>query len=180
MGYAENMRAGTLPMQPLKRVGLAVIACAVIGGAASAQLAGPPIVNLPTDDFVWPWGQLRPIDNIEEPEFKVSGVERSFHCTATGVFKPGSHMRDVYEARQFEQALSGSIQFIQDTTGALNSLYASNDLQWALLECIIPETTEAETEAQERLDRAVERAQRDRERRREREAQERGQESESE
>lgn len=165
-------------MHPLKRIGLAGIACTVIGGAASAQLPIPPIVNLPTEDFVWPWGQLRPVDNIEEPEFKLTGVERSFRCTATGTFKPGSHMRDVYEARQFEQSLSGSIQFIQDTTAALNSLYASNDLQWALLECIIPETTESEAETQERLDRALERAERERERRREREEQERSRESE--
>ena len=165
-------------MHPLKRIGLAVVAGAAIAGPAWAQLSIPQVVTLPTEDFVWPWGQLRPIDSIEEPEFKVTGVERSFRCTATGTFKPGSHMRDVYEARQFQQTLSGSIQFIQDTTAALNSLYASNDLQWALLECIIPQATEEEAETQERLDRALERAQREQERRREREARERGRESE--
>jgi hypothetical protein len=138
----------------------------------------PPIVNLPTDDFVWPWGQLRPIDNIEEPEFEISGVERSFQCTATGSFKPGSHMRDVYEARQFEQSLMGSITFIQTTTATLNNLYLSNDLQWAVLECIIPESVESEDEAQERVDRAVERAERERERRREREEEQQAGESE--
>jgi hypothetical protein len=149
---------------------IALGACAVMAGSAWGQPNIPQIVQLPADDFVWPWGQMRPIDDLEQPEFSFSGVELSFRCTAKGSFKPGSHMRDEYNAREFEQALTGSIHFIQDTTAALNELYLSNDLQWALLECVIPETIEPEDAIQERVDRAVERAERERERRREREA----------
>jgi hypothetical protein len=157
-------------MRPLNRYSIALGACAVMAGSAWGQLSIPQIVQLPTDDFVWPWGQMRPIDDIEEPEFSFTGVELSFRCIAKGSYKPGSHMRDESNARAFEQALTGSIHFIQDTTAALNELYLSNELQWAILECRIPESIETEDEAQERLDRALERAERERERRREREA----------
>jgi hypothetical protein len=158
-------------MRPLSRLGIAA-ACAVVAGTAGAQQL-PVIVNLPTEDFVWNWGSMRPIDDFEMPEFTVSGVERSFQCTAKGAFKPGSHMRDVYAAREWQQALNGSIYFIQTATESLNNLYLNNDLQWAVLECIIPESTESEEDIQEDIDRALERAQRERERRREREAEER-------
>jgi hypothetical protein len=141
-----------------------------MAGVAWGQLNLPQIIQLPTDDFVWPWGQTRPIDDLDQPEFSFTGGELSFRCTAKGSFKPGSHMRDEYNSRAFEQSLTGSIHFIQDATTALNELYLNNDLQWALLECIIPETIEPADEAQERLDRALERAERERERRREREA----------
>ena len=167
-------------MRPVSRFGIVVCACAAFAGVASAQLQVPTIVNLPTSDFVWPWGTMRPIDDAEEPEFQVMGVERSFRCTAKGSFKPGSHMRDVYAARQFEQSLNGSIYFIQTTTAALNELDLSNDLQWALLECIIPDATDSEQEIQEDLDRALERALRERDKRRQREAEERAEAERSE
>lgn len=164
-------------MRPVSRFGLVAIAGVAFAAAAFGQLNIPPIVVLPTEDFVWTWGDLRPIDDLEEPEFEITGIERSFRCTAKGNFKPGSHLRDVYEARQFEQTLMGSITFIQTTTATLNSLYLSNDLQWAVLECIIPESVETEEDVQERVDRAVERAERERERRREREAEQQADES---
>jgi hypothetical protein len=147
-------------------------ACGMTAAVAWGQLNIPTIVQLPTDDFIWPWGDLRPIDDAQKPEFTMTGVELSFQCQAKGTFKPGSHMRDFYALRDFEQSLSGSIHFIQDVTARFNALYQSNDLQWALLECVIPETVEPEEEVQERVDRAVERAERERERRREREGSE--------
>jgi hypothetical protein len=165
-------------MRPVSRFGLVAIAGAALATAASGQLNIPPIVILPTEDFVWTWGDMRPIDDLEEPEFEITGIERAFRCTAKGNFKPGSHLRDVYEARQFEQSLMGSITFIQTTTATLNNLYLSNDLQWAVLECIIPESVESEEEAQERVDRAMERAERERQRRREREEEQQAGESE--
>jgi hypothetical protein len=158
-------------MRQLSRYGSAVGVSIVLSATAFSQLNIPNIVQLPTQDFVWPWGETRPIDDPEEPEFTLQGVERSFRCTAKGTFKPGSEMRDVYATREFEQSLTGSIYFIQAVTEAFNSLYLSNDLQWAILDCKIPQTTEPEEETQERLDRALERAERERERRREREAQ---------
>lgn len=159
-------------MRQLSLFGIVLASCAAFAGAARGQVQLPPIVNLPTDDFVWPWGETRPIDDLEQPEFTVSGVERSFHCTAKGNFKPGSHMRDTFEKREFEQALNGSIYFIQEATARLNDLYLSNDLQWALLECIIPDTSDSEEDLQEELDRALERAQRERDKRRQRAAEE--------
>ena len=141
----------------------------VLSQAAPAQLNLPQIVNLPTDDFVYTWGQTRSIDDSNRPDFNLRGVEASFHCTATGRFRPGSHMRDYYETREFEQALSGSIRFIQDVTSALNQLAVANELDWAVMNCVIPDVIESEDKVQERVDRAVERAERDRERRRERE-----------
>jgi hypothetical protein len=157
-------------MRPLSRFAAVFGVCAAIAGAASAQPSIPQIVTLPTEDFTWPWGETRPIDDVERPEFTVSGVERAFQCTAKGSFKPGSRMRDTYAMREFEQALNGSIYFIQEATATLNQLDLSNDLQWAIMECIIPESTESEQEIQEDIDRALERAQREREKRREREA----------
>jgi hypothetical protein len=156
-------------MRSVSRYGSAFGACIVVAGMASGQPNIPTMVQLPASDFIWPWGDMRPIDDVEQPEFSLSGVERSFRCTARGNFKPGSHMRDVYTARAFEQSLNGSINFIQEVTAALNELDLNNELQWALLECVIPDTTEPEDETEERLDRAVERAERERERRRERE-----------
>ena len=156
-------------MRRVSGYGSAVGVCIVLSVSAFGQNI-PTIVQLPTQNFVWPWGDMRPIDDPEEPEFTLSGVERSFVCTAKGSFKPGSEMRDEYAARQFEQSLTGSIYFIQAVTEAFNSLDLSNDLQWAILDCKIPESVESEDEVQERVDRAVERAERERERRREREA----------
>ena len=155
-------------MRPMSRFIAVFSVCSAMPVAAWGQLNIPTIVNLPTDDFIWPWGEMRPIDDAEDPEFTVSGVERSFRCTAKGSFKPGSHMRDTYAKRDFEQSLNGSIYFIQAATQRLNELDLSNDLQWALMECIIPDASDSEEAVQEELDRALERAQRERDKRRER------------
>lgn len=169
IGYPAGM---SLRNSVVCRLGLAALiaSCLALPRGVTAQLNLPQIVQLPTQDFVYSWGETRPIDDLDRPEFNLRGVEASFRCTATGNFKPGSHMRDYYNLRDFEQSLTGSIYFIQDVTYRLNQLYLSNDLQWAILNCIIPVTVEPEDAVQEKLDKAVEKAQRDRERRREREA----------
>ena len=160
-------------MRPMSRFVAMLGVTTAIAGAAWGQPNFPTIVNLPTDDFVWPWGNMRPIDDADDPDFTLSGVERSFRCTAKGAFKPGSHMTDTFAKREFEQSLNGSIYFIQEATARLNQLDASNDLQWALMECIIPDASDSEEDIQEELDRALERAQRERDKRRERAAEER-------
>ena len=170
IGLCCSHAQGNPPMPPVSRIAAVLGIGAAIAGAAYAQLNVPQIVNLPAEDFIWPWGDTRPVDDLERPEFTVSGVERNFQCTAKGSFKPGSRMRDVYATREFEQSLNGSLYFIQAVTEALNSLDLSNDLQWALLECVIPQSTESEADIQEDLDRALERAQRERDKRRQREA----------
>ena len=143
---------------------------ALASGQAPSQLALPQIVQLPQENFVWTWGSTRSVENRRRPDFEFAGVESSFHCNATGGFKPGSHMRDFSNLRDFEQSLNSTLYFIQDATNTFNTLYLSNDLQWATLDCVIPEGTESEEKAQERLDKALERAERDRDRRRAREA----------
>ena len=77
-------------------------------------------------------------------------------------------MRDFYNLRAFEQQLSTTLYFIQDSTYELNGYYSQNQLDWATLDCKIPDNVVSQDKQQERLDRAVERALRDRERRRER------------
>jgi len=133
---------------------------------ALAQLNIPTIIQLPTDPFVWNWGRSTRGDQRDWPEFSIEGTERQFFCTMTGSFRLGSRMRDFYETREFEQSLNSTLYFIQDATAALNYYYSTNDLQWATLDCQIPEGEENADKEQERVDRALERAERARERRR--------------
>ena len=148
----------------------AFIICALTASAGMAQLAIPQIVALPDEDFLWPWGEVPGIDDRNRPGFTVRGVERAFQCKLTGDFKPGSRMRDFYNQREFEQSLNANLYFIQEAVTRLNDLYLSNDLDWALLDCVIPESVAEEDELQEKIDRALERAERQRERRRARAA----------
>ena len=141
----------------------------ILSGAALAQLTVPQIVQLPRNDFVWNWGRSPGMDERIRPEFTVEGTEQQFFCSMTGAFRPASHMRDFENLREFETTLRNTLYFIQDSTEALNYYYRANELQWATLDCRIPETVLDEEKTQERVDRALERALRQRERRRERE-----------
>ena len=134
--------------------------------AALGQLSIPRIVQLPTEDFVYNWGQSTSFDERTRPDFNLRGTEAQFQCTLTGSFRPSSRMRDFYNLRDFEQSLTGTLYFIQEATYTLNDLYLANQLRWATLNCIIPESIESESKQQERLDKALERAERQRERRR--------------
>jgi hypothetical protein len=158
-------------MKAFKRLGTVLVACALAATGALAQLNVPRIVQLPTQDFVWNWGTAATRDRLTRPDFELKGIEDRFHCSLTGAFKPGSHRRDFYELRNFEQSLSSTLYFIEDATSALNDLYLSNDLQWAKLDCAIPDLPEDEEKQQERVDKALERAERERARRRAREDQ---------
>jgi hypothetical protein len=149
---------------------LCLLLGAIVSGTALAQLTVPRIVQLPRGDFVWNWGRSPGMDARIRPEFNVEGTEQQFYCTVTGAFRPGSRMREFTNLREFETSLRSSLYFIQDTTDVLNGYYRANELQWATLDCKVPERNEDEEKAQERVDRALERAQRQRERRREREA----------
>ena len=137
---------------------------------AAAQLGLPVFVQLPDSDFIWPWGQPNRAEDRLRPDFDLQGHEQNFFCTLTGSWRPGSHMSDFENMREFEQSLNSTLYFIQDATIAMNTYYRNIDLDWAILDCKIPEPTEAsEDKIQERLDKAVEKAERARERRRERE-----------
>jgi hypothetical protein len=158
------MRANSLTI-------VAALACAFAASGAVAQSGIPQIVLLPDDDFVFTWG--KPPGSLNErqrPDFTIRGVEQSFQCTLTGAFKVGSRMRDFYNIREFEQSLAGTLYFVQEATARLNQLDLSNDLDWALMNCVIPETFEEDDRLQERVDKALERAERQRDRRRARDA----------
>lgn len=156
-------------MKRLSLAGLVLVAGALASTGALAQLNLPRISQLPTEDFIYTWGDNISIDQRTRPDFNLHGVEASFRCTLNGAFRPGSHMSDYYNQRDFEMLLMQTIEFIHLGVATLNDLYLSRDLDWAIMECIIPQAEASEEETQERLDRAVERAERERERRRARE-----------
>lgn len=147
---------------------LGSLLAALVSARAAAQPNIPYIVQLPSQDFVWTWGTQKGTDALARPEFELHGHEQNFACTLTGSFRPGSHMSDFSNLRDFEQTLNNTLYFIQDATTALNEYYRSVDLDWAKLDCIIPQGEISEEKEQQRLEKAVERAERARERRRER------------
>ena len=134
---------------------------------AVAQIQIPTVVQLPPDDFVWNWGR-KPRGETTRAEFTIHGGEEKFICTLTGAFRISSRMRDFENQREFEFDLGGTLYFIQESTYTLNYYYRAGELQWATLDCMVPETDPTEEKVQERLDRALERAERARERRRRR------------
>lgn len=146
---------------------LASLLVALASMAASAQLPNPFYrVQLPDEDFVWPWGAPRSPENRQRPDFSVQGGEQGFYCTAEGAFRPASRMSDFENLRAFEMELTGSLYFVQNVTNLFNFYYRERELDWAVLDCAKPENEETDEEVQERLDRAIERAERARERRR--------------
>jgi hypothetical protein len=145
-----------------------IAAACILAPVASAQLGLPQIIQLPSEDFTYVWGENISIDDRERPDFKFNGTELPFDCALTGSFRPSSRMTDYYNMREFELALMQTLYFIQDATRILNDLYLDNQLDWAIMECVIPESSDTEDREQERVDKALERAERQRERRRER------------
>ena len=156
-------------MNRFKIPAAALIACMIAAPDARAQASLPTITQLPNHDFVYTWGSNSGVDARRRPDFTITGFEDIFRCTLTGRFKPASRMRDYYELRQFEQQLSETLYFITDSTETLNSLYLNNQVDWAVLDCIIPEGVESDDETQQKLQKAIEKAERQRERRRARE-----------
>ena len=151
---------------------LSALLITAVATGVCAQVSLPQFVRLPTEDFVWNWGRITSAAFEERrgrPDFSINGLESNFRCALTGAFRPSSRMRDIVNMREFEQTLTGTLYFIQDATETLNYYYRSNDLYWATLDCVIPETEITDDKAQERLDRALERAEKERERRRQRE-----------
>lgn len=146
----------------------ASLLAATIPATTLAQF-GNPFVQLPQSDFIWNWGNSS-IDERNRPDFEIVGYEQRFSCDLSGEFRPASRLGDFENVRDFEQYLRESLAFIQDATYLLNDLYRANQLDWAVLDCQIPEREVSEEKAQERMDRALERAIRQRERRRERDA----------
>jgi hypothetical protein len=149
-----------------------IVAACLLAPVAGAQFGLPTVVQLPTEDFIYSWGGNVSVDDRERPDFTINGAELPFECKLTGSFRPSSRMNDFSNMREFERVLLQSIYFIQDATQILNDLDRDNQLDWAILDCVIPEASDTEDREQERVDKALERAERQRERRREREERE--------
>jgi hypothetical protein len=146
-----------------------IVAACLLAPVAGAQLGLPTIVQLPTEDFIYSWGDNVSVDDRERPDFTIKGSELPFDCVLTGTFRPSSRMSEYYNMREFELALTLTLYFILDATQLLNDLYLDNHLEWAILDCVIPDSSDTAEREQERVDKALERAERQRERRRERE-----------
>jgi len=139
------------------KIAIAACVAALWHGEAAAQFYP---VTLPNGDFRWVWGepvvderQKRSLSDISS-----SGHEGGFACELNGALRPGSRI-DQIELRRLEMELSISLYFIQAATRLMNELDYQRDLDWAVLDCKLPEAREPDPEAQqERLDRLRERA----------------------
>lgn len=140
-------------------------AAALWHGNAAAQFFP---ANLPNGDFRWQWGE--PVDQRAPSlrDFSSSGSEGGFMCELTGALRVGSRIDDL-DLRRLESELSISLYFVQAATRVMNDLDYQRDLDWAVLDCKLPEEREPDAEAQqERLDKLRERALRRQAERRER------------
>jgi len=127
-------------------------------------------VNLPNGDFRWQWGRDIPDRPQALRDFSASGHEAGFNCELTGALRPSAQI-DQLAIRRLESELGISLYFIQAATRVMNELDFQNDLDWAVLDCKMPEAREPDPEAQqERLDRLRERALKRQAERRERRA----------
>jgi len=144
----------------------AALVCALWHGDAAAQFFP---ANLPNNDFRWQWGDVAETKRSLR-DFSASGNEAGFTCQLTGALRPGARI-DELDLRRLESELNISLYFIQAATRVMNDLDYRRDLDWAVLDCQLPEAREPDPEAQqERLDRLRERALRRQAERRERRA----------
>lgn len=151
---AARGRASTHP-----RFG-ALVAAALVGAALLPDVAGAQLVpNLPQNDFIWNWGN--PERSRGFGDFSINGGEDRFRCSLTGKLSAGSRLT-TRQVREMEIDLGSSLYFIQTATNTMNTLERRRDLDWATLDCALPEESEssdAEREAREEeaRQRAVER-----------------------
>src|SRR5690606_15598098 len=95
-------------------------------------------------------------------DFSASGREAGFNCELTGALRPSAQI-DQLAIRRLESELGISLYFIQAATRVMNELDFQNDLDWAVLDCKMPEAREPDPEAQR--ERALKRQAERRERR---------------
>lgn len=130
---------------------------------ASAQF-GYGLSNLPQNDFMWTWG--RNVDAGGITDFSMIGNERAFRCNLMGRLRVGSRLSR-NDVRQLENSIRDNLSFVRAATNAMYNLESRGELDWATLECVTPEPTEAdEAKRDQREARALEKAARERERRR--------------
>jgi hypothetical protein len=137
---------------------------AVVGTTAFAQLGLP--MQLPQDDFVWAWGRAQTPDARRGfQDFNIVSSDGGFRCQLTGKMSISSGLGRT-EARQLEQELRASMFFIQEAAYTMNTYDSYRYIEWAILDCKKPESTETEDDLAEREAKARARAERARERRR--------------
>jgi hypothetical protein len=141
----------------------AMLAAAVLwANSAQAQFG----MNLPRNDFRWQWSNALENRTLSR-DFNARGSEAGFNCDLSGALRPSSRL-DRTDIRRLESELGISLFFIQAATRTMNDLDLQRQLDWAVLDCKLPEAREPDAEAQqERLDRLRDRALRRQSQRRE-------------
>ncbi len=100
----------------------------------------PGQMNLPQGDFTWTWGR-KLSGEVKFEDFSVFGHELAFRCDLTGKLRIGTRMSRM-DIRNLESELRDQISFIQSATYMMNNLDARRELEWATLECKLPEPSE--------------------------------------
>jgi hypothetical protein len=133
---------------------------------ASAQFG---VVQLPSTDFIWRWGDAADeAPRLGPEDFEANGSELPFQCVLTGALSPGSHITQP-ELQQMESELQSSLWFIQASAAMMNDLDLNRELAWAMLDCKKPQAGEEDPdEQQEKVERARQKAVEEMLRRRER------------
>ena len=141
---------------------VAAVTCGLLHQKANAQFGMP--MQLPASDFVWTWGTdlRRGITDIN-----VIGTDTRFRCDLKVKLRISSGLGR-NDVRALEAQLRQSMFFVQETVYTMNSLETYGNLDWAVLDCKVPENDDSEDEIAEREAKARERAERARERRRSR------------
>jgi hypothetical protein len=142
----------------------------VIAGLLGALCLGPAaaqfgLYQLPTNDFIWRWGQSRE-DGKQTgfPDLDLQGSEGGFQCHLTARLRASLSM-STSDMRQLESDLRTRLDFIYAVSQEMNYLDQMHSLDWATLDCKHPEQTplseekkaERESAAREKMLRELER-----------------------
>ncbi len=142
-----------------------VAAVATVAGTTAVAQFGLPM-QLPKENFVWAWGRTQGADGRSGFEdFNIIGSDGGFRCQLTGKMSIASGLGRT-EVRALEEQLRASLFFIQESAYTMNTYDSYRYIDWAILDCKKPESTETENDLAEREAKARERAERARERRR--------------
>lgn len=143
----------------------AIIAAACVG-SASAQFG----YQLPSNNFIWRWGDENQRHNSRAEDLQASGGEAGFRCDLDAGLSPGSRLTSM-DVRRIEQELNTAIDFIYKSTNLMNELNAQRQIDWATLTCQRPEAKpSSDEEKAEHEQRAKEKMQKEIDRRRARQS----------
>jgi len=94
----------------------------------------PGLYSLPSSDFVWTWGDVKPERRTGPADVTIKGGEANFNCELNAQMRPSSTMGPT-DYRQIEQNLATRLDFIYAASEAMNNLEYSRVLDWATLDC---------------------------------------------